>query len=164
MTIRITQIFSGEQHRAMEEEADAKGWWRNDRRMFTPGMAWYEPWYFDPTGERERNGQHVMFTLAQRGKLGFLSQHYWEDWSHKRPPICVVCPNGELWQIDRKSSNGTGWIVTGELPNITCSPSILVEGYHGFLRDGQFTADVDGRPLNGIARPIEERPMQCPPA
>ena len=157
MTIRIERILTESERKAMDEEALAKGWWRNDPRMFTPGMAWYQPFYFDPTGERERSGQHVMIKLDQRGKLGFLSEHYWRDWSHTRPPICVVCPNGEQWEIDRKSSNGAGWVVTGELPNITCSPSIVVEGYHGFLRDGVFTADVDGRPPNGISRPVADR-------
>lgn len=158
MTIRIERILSEAERQAMEAEADAKGWYRNDPRMFTPGLAWYQPWYFDPTGERERAGKYVMIKLENSGRLGFLSQHYWNDWSSKRAPICVVCPNGELWEIDRKSSNGTGWIVTGELPNITCAPSIVVDGYHGFLRDGLFTADVDGRPPNGVARPITERP------
>jgi hypothetical protein len=159
MTVHIQRILTEAERVAMEDEAFAKGWYRNDRRMFTPGMAWFQPWYFDPTGERERDGKHVMIKLENRGRLGFLSQHYWDDWSHKRPPICVVCPNGELWEIDRKSSNGTGWVVTGDLPNITCSPSIVVEGYHGFLRDGLFTADVDGRPPNGVPRPLVERPL-----
>ncbi|ASY56483.1 hypothetical protein [Sinorhizobium sp. CCBAU 05631] len=161
MTVRIERILTEAERLAMKDEALAKGWYRNDRRMFTPGMAWFMPWYFDPTGERERTGEHVMYTLDQRGKLGFLSEHYWNDWSHKRAPICVVCPNGEVWEIDRKSSNGSGWVVTGDLPNITCSPSIVVEGYHGFLREGQFTPDVDGRPPNGIARPIAERPVKA---
>jgi hypothetical protein len=93
-----------------------------------------------------------MFKLADCGRLGFLSVHYWRDWSDKRPPICVVCPNGEWWEVDRKSSNGEGWIVTGELPTITCSPSIVVDGYHGFLRAGEFTPDLEGRGPGGTPR------------
>lgn len=157
MTIRIERILTEEERIAMDNEALAKGWWCNDRRMFLPGMAWYQPFYFDPTGERERTGKHVLIKLADRGEEGFLSTHYWNDWSHIRPPICVVCPNGEHWEIDRKSANGSGWVVTGELPNITCSPSIVVNGYHGFLNNGLFTADLDGRPPNGISRPITNR-------
>jgi Family of unknown function (DUF6527) len=52
------------------------------------------------------------------------------------------CPNGCEWEIDRWSSNGAGWRVTGELPRITCVPSIICGDYHGFLRDGEFTAPL----------------------
>jgi hypothetical protein len=49
--------------------------------------------------------------------------------------------------------NGDGWIVTGEWPNITASPSIDCQTpggtygpyYHGFLQGGVFSADVSGR-------------------
>lgn len=71
--------------------------------------------------------------------LGLLSEHYWQTWSRVRPPLCVVCPNGAQWEIDRKSSNGSGWVVTGSWPNLNCSPSIVVPGYHGFLQNGAFT-------------------------
>jgi len=155
--VRITHILLDDERVRMEDNALARGFYRNDRRIFVPGMAWYQPWYFDPSGERERRGLHVMVPLADKGRSGFLSPHYWRDWADKRPPICVVCPNGEWWEIDRKSSNGDGWAVTGDLPNITCAPSIVVEGYHGFLRDGEFTADLEGRGENGTARPIIER-------
>lgn len=148
MTIRITRILTPAEYKQLGEDAVARGFYRNDPRIFTPGMAWFEPWYYDPTGESQRAGKYVM---CEKGDP-FLSVHYWRDWADKRAPICVVCPNGEQWEIDRKSRDGDGWTVTGELPNITCSPSIVVDGYHGFLRDGLFTADVDGRPPNGIPR------------
>lgn len=45
MTIKITRILDFEEYINMQEESLARGWWRNDRRMFTPGMCWYEPWY-----------------------------------------------------------------------------------------------------------------------
>jgi hypothetical protein len=155
--VRLTRFLTFEEYAAMGDDAVARGFWRNDTRIFTPGMAWPMPWVFDPTGERERAGKHVMHKLADRGKLYHLSPHYWRDWSDKRPPLSVVCPNGEVWEIDRKSSNGDGWIVTGEFPNLTCSPSIVVDGYHGFLRNGEFTADLEGRGPDGTARPIVER-------
>ncbi len=151
MTIEITRILSNQEYQDLVEFGrKTEGYYSNDRRLFTPGMAWYEPWYYDAWDERV--GQHVMIPKANKGRLGFLSVHYWNDWADKRPPICVVCPNGELWEIDRKSSNGDGWKVTGDLPKITCSPSIVVHGYHGWLNDGKFSADVDGRPPNGIPR------------
>lgn len=153
MGVRLTKLLSPEEHDAMNEDAMARGFYRDDRRIFTPGMGWYEPWYFDPTGECERLGKHVRYKLADRGKLGFLSIHYWRDWSDKRAPLCIVGPNGEQWEIDRKSSNGDGWVVTGEWPNISCTPSIVLRGYHGFLQNGEFTADVEGRGECGTVQP-----------
>lgn len=38
-----------------------------------------------------------------------------------------------------------GWDVTGEPPNITVSPSIMDEHYHGWIKDGVLTDDTDGR-------------------
>ena len=149
MTVRITKILSIEEFVGMQEEAVAYGWYRNDKRMFVPGTAWYQPFYYDPHGELatfkaahpESNYRaEPMFTSppADPSKRGFLSVHYWRDWAAKRPPIAVVCPNGEEWGIDRWSSNGTGWTVTGGPPNITCSPSIVAGDYHGWLRNGEF--------------------------
>ncbi len=162
---KITRVLTLDERLAMNKEARAKGWYTEDRRMFTPGMAWYQPFYFDPTGEwaawveRHKHDPGMSYRAepmvkrpADPNARGFLSPHYWRDWSTKRPPICVVCPNGEQWEIDRWSSNGTGWTVTGELPNITCAPSIVVTGYHGFLRNGEFTSDLDGRGPNGVVR------------
>lgn len=143
MTVRITRILTLAEFNAMNDEAIAKGWYRNDRRMFTPGMAWYCPWYFTPDSWTEKmSWGHRDGPYCERGDP-FLSIHYWQTWADKRPPIEVVLPNSETWEIDRKSSNGSGWTVTGELPNITCAPSIAARGYHGFLRDGAFTADCE---------------------
>lgn len=133
----------------MGDDAVAKGWYRNDRRMFTPGMGWVQPYYFDPANPDAKGEDEGGVYPCARGNP-FLSVHYWRDWADKRPPICIVLPNGEQWEIDRKSSNGSGWTVTGEWPNLTCSPSIAAKGYHGFLRGGEFTPDVDGRAPNGV--------------
>lgn len=165
MTIKITQILSFEERYQMNEDAIARGFYRDDRRIFIPGMAWFQPWYHDPEGADEnrkskRYGCRVMWPTRPenvgKGSHG-LSRFYWDKWANIRPPICVVCPNGEQWEVDRVSNNGEGWEVTGTLPLISCSPSIVVDGYHGFLgtngaSPGQFTADIDGRPPNGVAR------------
>lgn len=154
MTIKITRIISFAEYVAMQDAAVTKGWYRNDQRMFVPGTAWSQPFHFDPLGELAafvdaHPGQgyrrEAMIKDSAAGNASFLSPHYWRDWSTKRAPICVVCPNGEEWEIDRKSSNGDGWIVTGELPNITCAPSIVAGNYHGYLRDGVFTDDLEQR-------------------
>lgn len=115
------------EYKALGDKAVADGMWRNDKRVFLPGMGWFNDWYLDRD-------------LGQ----DFLSPHYYRDWAGKRPPIELVCPNGEIWCIDRMSSNGNGWQVTGDWPNITCQPSIIA-GDHGWLRNGEFTPDIDGK-------------------
>jgi hypothetical protein len=148
---KITRVLTVDEYLALDDQVIAAG---DRRRIFVPGMAWFEPWYWDHDGSWKSRGKYVMCKErpTDPNVNGFLSPHFWRDWADKRPPICVVCPNGEMWEIDRWSSNGTGWTVTGELPNITCAPSIVVEGYHGFLRDGEFTADLEGRGPNGRPR------------
>lgn len=71
--------------------------------------------------------------------------------------IHVICPDGSQWCIDARASNCTMpqdnvhkcWVRHGEPPNLTvdkngptCAAgagSIAVPGYHGFLRNGEFT-------------------------
>ncbi len=67
--------------------------------------------------------------------------------------IQVVLPDGREWCITGPSSNGGGWTVTGTMPAITASPSILVPGYHGFLQNGVLTDDLDGRTYPAGVRP-----------
>lgn len=123
-------IMSFEEYKALSQKcAETEGMWRNDRRVFLPGMGWFNDWYLE----------------RDLGK-NFLSSYYYRDWAGKRPPIELVCPDGNVWCPDRKSNDGEGWIVTGEWPNITCSPSIDCGpgNYHGFLQNGAFTPDVSG--------------------
>lgn len=140
------KLLTFAEYKAMADNAVAQNMWRNDRRVFLPGMGWFNDWYLD----RDLGND-------------FLSVHYRQDWLGKRPPIELVCPNGDLWCIDRKSSNGDGWRVTGEWPNITCEPSIVAGDYHGYLRNGEFTPDLDGKtwPVPNIGpdygRPAVER-------
>ena len=56
-----------------------------------------------------------------------------------------VCPDGWVWDADGPASNGGGWTRTGEPPMITCSPSIMTPSYHGWLRQGEWSLDTDGR-------------------
>ena len=144
--------------------------------FFLPGYAWFNPWYFNPDDPRESTDydassvsnrkEELIAWHKRKGSEGksFLSVPYWRDWSHIRPPITVVCPNGEQWCIDQKSSNGPGWVVTGLwddglhiLRNITVTPSIVVSGYHGWMRDSKFSADIEGRGLNGVFIPYNVR-------
>jgi hypothetical protein len=72
-----------------------------------------------------------------------------------RPPILVFLPGKVLFCVDgatfRTGPDGKtiysgGWNVSGDLPNITLAPSINIGGiYHGFIRDGVISNDVEGR-------------------
>ena len=126
---------------------------------FPPGTMWFCPWYHDPAAEGAQAkveemlarmaGHETQHPRHAEGYRWHLSIHYWRDHALRRPPIEVVCPGGGHWCPDQISTNGSGWTVTGEAPNITCSPSIWVsqgEGppreYHGFLQGGVFTPPV----------------------
>jgi hypothetical protein len=81
--------------------------------------------------------------------LGFhLSNEYKRDWLGKRPPLWVCLPGNWWFCVDSQTTDGAGqgWTVTGEPPKITVSPSINMVGlYHGWLRDGVLSDDVEGR-------------------
>jgi len=106
----------------------------------TPGMMWYATWYHDPTDPRDAATR--AHALANPTANHYLSPFYWQDWSMLRAPISVNCPNGAEWCVDAKSNNGPGWTVVGDAPMLTCSPSIAVPGYHGFLQNGVFTPNL----------------------
>lgn len=66
--------------------------------------------------------------------------------------LVVKTPDGFEWQIDGAASNAQGqpgWERQGEPPRVTVRPSIGTPGYHGFLIDGEFTADIEGRSYDG---------------
>jgi hypothetical protein len=114
-----------------------------------PG-AMYECWWiFDPKNpEDQQKREHYLsqpdsFFDPSNTSRGYLSPYYWRQWSHIRPPLNVLCPNGDHWIIDQVSSNGMGWQVTGDPPLITAAPSIQTGRYHGFLQNGVFTADCE---------------------
>lgn len=95
------------------------------------GTMWYSPWYLEHPN--------------------YLSRPYMERWAGKRPPLFVHLPGGVDFCVDSRPTRGGrlddgGWEVTGEAPHITVSPSISILGvYHGFIREGVVTDDVDGR-------------------
>jgi hypothetical protein len=107
-----------------------------------PGEAFYAPW------------------LLQTPHT-WLSKQYMEQWRDKRPPIVVVLPMrvgdatiGFHFCVDGPASSSPaveggfrdGWTVTGELPNITVSPSINCHGaYHGWIQNGVISDDCEGR-------------------
>jgi hypothetical protein len=79
-----------------------------------------------------------------------LSDHYKKDWKGVRLPVFIFTPGG-WWSPDQKAYDengwrGPGWRVVGLFPLISANPSINFPGhYHGWVRDGGLTDDVEGR-------------------
>ena len=124
---------------------------RSLSQSFLPaGSMWLCPWYYDPAKPVDEDGDTLEQCIAKASAPdynGFLSVHYYRDWAKVRAPIVVVCPDFVHWIVDSKSSNGAGWVVTGEAPRLTCAPSIWTSmssptSYHGFLQNGVFTDPV----------------------
>jgi hypothetical protein len=122
-------------------EKTATGTWRRiDTGEEYPGASHLPP------GAMRSLPDMVEGKHADHYRQHLLSDHYLRDWAGKRPPIIVWLPGNGWWNIDMKSSDGgEGWQVTGEPPNLTASPSILTEDYHGWLRDGVLSDDLEGR-------------------
>lgn len=120
--------------------------WASLHEVVRPCAMWYSTYLYDANDPehvvRQTNAQAAIEDGTYASKNFYLSRFYWERWSAVRPPISVLCPNGREWCVDAKSSNGEGWQVEGEVPTITCTPSILVPGYHGYLKGGVFTPNM----------------------
>lgn len=131
-------------------------------------MPW--PCRLIETPELDEHG-NVEFARRQVGDMWYLdlpeeelrkrelTEQYWRDNAPRRKPVVLALPilyYGGIrgvtpFLVDGKcfdSSRGhyDGWIVTGEAPVLTVSPSIHMVGrYHGWLREGVLSDDVDGR-------------------
>ena len=82
-----------------------------------PGAMWYAPWWGTECGSPHFKA--LPLEVRSRGHL------------------VVKLPGNHEWDMDQKASNGDGWTRTGEPPNVTARPSILVPDYHGFLTAGE---------------------------
>ncbi len=85
-----------------------------------------------------------------RASLEDLSEYYFNINHKNRQPLFIILPGHNLFLVDGKCwANGKGyggWQVNGDPPKITMIPSIHLHGiYHGFLKDGILSDDVDGR-------------------
>jgi hypothetical protein len=89
-----------------------------------------------------------------------LSNYFRHNWEGKRLPLIVVLPgNGrfgdhfciDIYATGDESKKGwtvriNGDLVDGQKPDITMEPSInCVGSYHGYIRNGVITDDVEGR-------------------
>ena len=150
MSVQL-RLISDEERTELEERSIKAGLFRHG--LIEPGMMWFMPWAHDPADPRDMAVRAVQLENPER--RGMLSPHYWRDWSDKRSPIMVVCPNRQMWCVDQWSSNGTGWTVRGEGTALVVTPPIVVPGYHGWLGSGGaapgwFTGDVEGRGPMGV--------------
>ena len=104
------------------------------------GDAWYIPEVQIKTGKDGRR-----YWYGHR-----LSLDYEQNNRGQRQPIAVVLPSkfgGARFCVDSDSTGGgPGWQVSGELPNLTVSPSINLGGiYHGWIQSGVISDDCEGR-------------------
>lgn len=108
-----------------------------------PRQGWQEPLYRAPDGR-------VCTVRPGDAPAGAMWVADWipagDEWSGPDGRCLMLrLPDGTDWMIDGPSRSGGRWMRTGEPPRITASPSIASPGYHGFLRDGVLTDDLEGR-------------------
>jgi hypothetical protein len=96
------------------------------------------------------------WTLDGAPLVGLLSVEYLRDWAGVRPPLVVRLPGRVDVCLDRQvdDEGGHGWVVSGDPPRVSVSPSVNVLGvYHGFVRDGVISPDLQGREYLPDGRP-----------
>jgi len=110
-----------------------------------PGAMWYDP-------TKPEVWKVLIESDLRAGKMVDFSDEYIRDWLGKRSPLMVRLPNGFEFCLDWKASHAgnSGWVVSGEAPNITTSPSINMfpkdsGGWHGYIRNGAIDDDLNGR-------------------
>jgi hypothetical protein len=100
-----------------------------------------------PLYSRSDTGQLITLLEATVGAM-WLADWFAPAWGSpvhhaerpNQPHLIVKTPGGD-WDVDAKSANGGGWHWEGTPPNVTATPSILIESslpkYHGWLRNGE---------------------------
>jgi hypothetical protein len=67
----------------------------------------------------------------------------WPDRYRNAPAYHVALPTGQTWCPWMKAFSaeqgyhGNGWEVSGPPEKLTCTPSIQVKGWHGWLTNGE---------------------------
>lgn len=106
----------------------------------TTSQVWYDPLY------RADDGREWPIRELPPGAM--FHADWREEIDHMQDGACpaVILPDGETWFIGSEPMNGGQWTWSGTMPRLTVGPSIRTPGYHGFLRDGVLTDDIDRRP------------------
>lgn len=67
----------------------------------------------------------------------------WADQYYGPDSWKIILPDGGEWITTQEATGGGKWTVTGEIPNITVSPSIwhnAPHGWHGHIQGGQLVS------------------------
>jgi len=124
------------------------------------------PWKITLHAERPQNrkagdmwpGTHILKHLDVFGDK--LSPRYLAMPEPRRLPYVVCLPGGVDFCVDFRAwrdgvSYGDGWTLTGPLERLTLSPSVNIGGaYHGWIRDGVISDDVEGRRFDADGREL----------
>lgn len=101
-------------------------------------------WYISTFTLYRRVDTNELYTLHD-APAGAMYDAYW--YGEKKGPdgknVILKTPEGEWW-IDGPANNGPGWTRVGEVPRITCTPSIGIGTpyrMHGWLRNGVLEID-----------------------
>ena len=91
---------------------------------------------------RERAQRHGHLLLVP-GAMYLVPRHVVHDGCDL---IHVWLPGGRFWCPQRPANNSNRpWVCRGEPPLLTCSPSVDISVYHGWLQNGVLSDDVEGR-------------------
>jgi hypothetical protein len=114
--------------------------------------------------EREGGGKirQPYYTLPDGREVRFSDLPVGAMWDSKIDPNyfgkrggpCVVLPGRMIWRMGEEGTNGHLWTLSGDIPNVTASPSINFVGtYHGWVQNGVVSDDCEGRKfdVNGKA-------------
>lgn len=75
-------------------------------------------------------------------------------WIDPNGEWAVMLPGARAFHEKEQPTNGAEWTCGGVPPNVSVSPSINYHGiYHGWLRDGVLSDDVEGRRYDAAGRP-----------
>lgn len=91
------------------------------------------------------------YNRAKPAGRPLLTPEYRSTRASLREPLFVVLPDGCTFCVDSVTMKDdvpglTGWTVEGEAPRLTLMPSVNIKGgWHGYIRDGEISDDVEGR-------------------
>lgn len=121
------------------------------------GYAFKDEDHWQVNVTRLYKGAPAGLCILREAPIGAMWDAHWLDHDKWKGPDgkswCVMMPGGIEWIVYGPSSNGSPWDVQGTPPAITVSPSIGIGGrYHGFIKGGVISEDVDGRKYEGVPR------------
>jgi hypothetical protein len=68
------------------------------------------------------------------------------------------CSGMNVWYMSEPGTNGFRWALSGDMPNVTATPSInFVGSYHGWVQGGVVTEDCEGRKFDDRGKLVLRR-------